>query len=181
MRKSLPAVSDGTSQSLCQSCALCCDGTLFSKVPLDPAEAGILPNLGFDVVAAEHPAHFTQPCVKLVDSSCSVYAERPKNCRAYRCRILRRLENGELSAGEAQALVNKVKSLASTASELLASIGDRSSGLCARLEELAKRENLKLEDSEFSRRHSLLGMHIIMLRHLLDEEFTRKKPPGDLI
>ncbi len=79
--RTLPVVSNETSQSLCQSCALCCDGTLFGKVPLELAELPPLRELAFDIMEVLEQAHFPQPCAKLVESRCSVYAARPKNCR----------------------------------------------------------------------------------------------------
>ena len=38
-----------------------------------------------------------------------------------------------------------------------------------------KAENLQLDNPEFSRRHPQLGMHLMMLRRMVDEEFLVKK------
>jgi hypothetical protein len=117
-RRSLPVVSEDVSQSVCRVCGLCCDGTLFSRVPLDPAEIDAMRDLGFGTVHTSHPAYFTQPCSKFVGGSCSVYAKRPQNCRDFRCRLLRRLESGELSVEAALVLVKRAISLAATPAQV---------------------------------------------------------------
>ena len=168
-------VSDEASQSLCQSCALCCDGTLFNRVPLESVELKALRELGFDIMEVLEQAYFPQPCAKLAETSCSVYSERPNNCRGYRCRVLRRLENGELGLEQAHALVQKARELTAAIDRLLTSVDDRSATMWTRLEMLAKSENLPLDSPEFSRRHSLLGMHAMALRNLIETEFRLKK------
>ena len=120
-------------------------------------------------------AYFPQPCAKLVESSCSVYAQRPGNCRGYRCRVLRRLEKGELEVEEAHSLVQKARELTSGVDSLLASIEDRSGTLWTRLESFAKAEHLQLDSIEFSQRHPMLGMHATVLLNLLETEFRVKK------
>jgi len=112
--RSLPVVSVDVSQSVCRVCGLCCDGALFSRVPLDRAEIPTISDLGFGIVQVSHPAYFTLPCPKFVGGSCSVYAQRPQNCRDFRCRLLQRLEAGELSTENALALVRRATSLAGT-------------------------------------------------------------------
>jgi hypothetical protein len=171
----LPVVSNETNQSLCQSCALCYDGTLFGKVPLELAELPPLRSLGFDIMEVLEQAYFPQPCAKLVESRCSVYAGRPNNCRGYRCKVLRRLEQGELNAEQSRALVQKATSLRSTIRQLLASVGDCTFSVWNQLEAFVKAENLQLDSPEFSRRHPQLGMHLMMLRRMVDEEFLVKK------
>ncbi len=173
--RSLPVVSDEAKQSFCQSCALCCDGTLFNRVPLERSELAALRAIEFDIMEVLEQAYFYQPCAKLVESSCSVYARRPGNCRGYRCRILRRLEKGELEVEEAHSLVQKARELTSAIDSLLSSIEDKSGSIWTRLERFAKAENLQLESIEFSRRHPMLGMHATVLLALLETEFKVKK------
>jgi hypothetical protein len=66
--------------------------------------------MGFEVFDSENKAHLAQPCAKLLLASCSAYGARPNNCRTFRCRVLQRLEAGELSTEQAHALVNQAKS-----------------------------------------------------------------------
>jgi uncharacterized protein len=170
-QRSLPIVSPESSQGLCQTCALCCDGTIFSHVPIEPTEVASIRSVGLEVFDAENNAHFVQPCMKLENTSCSIYANRPETCRNFRCRVLRRLEVGELSTERAHSLVNQAKTLISALRDLLVSQGDPTRSIWKRLDELAKAESLQLESPEFSRRHSPLGMHAVVLQHLIDTEF----------
>jgi len=134
-----------------------------------------LRELGFDILEVLEQAYFPQPCAKLVESSCSVYSARPKNCRGYRCKVLRRLEERELDVEQARAIVQKATSLRSTIRELLASAGDCASSVWAQLEVFVKAEKLQLGSPEFSRRHPQLGKDLMMLRRMVDEEFLVKK------
>ena len=67
---------------LCLSCGLCCDGSLFQLVKLEPGEA----QSGLRLV----PAHdaFAQPCGCLTGTRCDIYDDRPAACRRFRCRLL---------------------------------------------------------------------------------------------
>jgi hypothetical protein len=104
-------------QSLCLSCGLCCDGTLFSQVPFASDEIAPMRALGFAVIQVRHPAYAIQPCAKWVGGSCTVYAMRPQNCRDFRCRLLQRYEAGEVSLEDALTLVRRALSLAATADQ----------------------------------------------------------------
>ena len=144
-------------------------------MPLELAELPPLRELGFDILEVLEQAYFPQPCAKLLESRCSVYAARPNNCRGYRCKVLRRVEQGELDAEQARALVEKATSLRSTIRQLLASIDDRTKSVSSQLETFVQAENLQLGSPEFSRRHPQLGMHLMMLRKVVDEEFLVRK------
>ncbi|MBL8939154.1 MAG: YkgJ family cysteine cluster protein [Archangium sp.] len=91
--------------SLCLSCGLCCDGTLFSTVPLEAGEASRLKG---KVSLKRGGASMTQPCRALEGVSCRVYEERPATCRRFRCLALQQLEAGEVSEGDAQAFIAEV-------------------------------------------------------------------------
>ena len=99
-------------QSLCLSCGLCCDGTLFGKVTVKPDD--ILPPLeaaGIQIQRKETKKSFKQPCVAYQKSCCQVYAERPTNCRKYRCELLKKYEGGDVSFEEAQQKINRAQQL----------------------------------------------------------------------
>jgi len=180
-RHSLPVVSEEMSQSICRICGLCCDGTLFGRVPLDPTEIAAMSKLGFDIVQAGHPPHLPQPCPKLVERSCSVYEKRPQNCRGYRCRVLQRLESGELDLAKAQASIHRARSLIATCTQLLPTIGDPSGGIWTWLEEFVGAKETQIDDVQIIHRNSRLEECALSLRRHLDEEFKPQKLPGDEI
>lgn len=91
--------------SLCLSCGLCCDGTLFSTVPLEAGEAARLKGR---VSLVRGGGAMKQPCRALEGVSCRVYEERPATCRKFRCLALQQVEAGEVSEADAQAFIAEV-------------------------------------------------------------------------
>ncbi|MBE2249740.1 MAG: YkgJ family cysteine cluster protein [Myxococcus sp.] len=90
--------------SLCLTCGLCCDGTLFRKVPLEPKEGE---RLGARVRLSEEDGSLCQPCRALSARRCGVYDDRPSVCRRFRCLALEQLEKGQLTEDEAHELVGE--------------------------------------------------------------------------
>ena len=171
MKKSLQVTTGESSQPLCRSCAMCCNGTLFSCVPLDPSEVEPMRKFGFYILNREEKSYFAQPCLQLHDSDCSIYEGRPQNCRGFRCRVLRRLENGELTLEAARVLVKKATELLATIHRLLPNVGNDSWSIWKRLDAFAEEEKLAVDSVEFSSRHSTLGTHLVVLKKLLESEF----------
>lgn len=91
---------------LCTRCGLCCDGTLFSRVELDPDEIGDERTAKLGLVDVEGKVHFDQPCGHFRDGLCSIYACRFHRCQQYRCGLLERQEAGSLSLDECHAHVD---------------------------------------------------------------------------
>lgn len=95
-----------SSQSLCLACGLCCDGTLFPWTELPSAdEANAARAAGLNVVPHRGRNVFLQPCPAYRDCVCTVYANRPPNCREFRCELLKNLEQGDISQEAAQQIV----------------------------------------------------------------------------
>lgn len=93
-------------QNLCQSCGLCCDGTLFESVDLDLQDATILrESAGTQLQLSENKKYFHQPCVAYQNKSCVVYLARPQACQRYSCKLLRQLKKQEISWNIASIIV----------------------------------------------------------------------------
>ena len=90
--------------SLCLSCGLCCDGTLFRRVALDPGEST---RLGTRVRLSEDDGSLVQPCRALSGKKCGVYEDRPSVCRKFRCLALEQLEAGDLTSDEAHEMIHE--------------------------------------------------------------------------
>lgn len=113
--------------SLCRTCALCCDGTLFAYVTVSAAEAEAL--RARDVALAERKDgtfRLPQPCRALERRSCTVYAERPAPCRSYACLLAKALEERELGLDEALAIVEGAHQRLARLRAALAMVGDTS-------------------------------------------------------
>jgi Fe-S-cluster containining protein len=102
---------DADLAALCQSCGLCCDGSLFGFVPLDREEAALAHRHRLRIL--ENGKGFEQPCVALSERDapsgpgrvCSLYEDRPRACRSFACRLYERhrRDGGPLEARLAAA------------------------------------------------------------------------------
>lgn len=98
-------------EHLCQACGLCCDGSLFTRVPLGVNE--VVPEDALGVVTNEKGArHVPQRCKALGGTVCGVYAERPLACRRYECLLFGALREGEVSLAESIDVVKRAQALA---------------------------------------------------------------------
>ena len=101
-----------SSQSLCLTCGLCCDGTLFSSVRLKQDDK-VAPLKAVDIkfISNEDSNEFKQPCAAHKNCTCTVYRDRPQECRAYKCELLKRFERNDISYKFALEIINKMISL----------------------------------------------------------------------
>jgi Fe-S-cluster containining protein len=80
--------------TLCQSCALCCDGSLFGRVRLAIEEVAAARQRHLHVLA--NGTAFEQPCTALAPRegaaprACSIYVDRPRACHDFVCRLYER-------------------------------------------------------------------------------------------
>lgn len=103
-----PATPADAAAELCQRCGLCCDGSLFTQVPLAEDEVDPAHRRGLVVLArADGSPALRQPCAALQGRRCAVYDARPAGCRRYRCMLLAALDERELDEREALAVVDE--------------------------------------------------------------------------
>jgi uncharacterized protein len=98
-------VKDG--ETLCRACGLCCDGSLFSRVPLRPDEP--TPPLVSLNTTPYGARYVTQRCTALSEQGCGCYQARPRACRGFECLVLTALNADEVSLADALALVTRVR------------------------------------------------------------------------
>lgn len=118
-----------STEQLCLACGLCCDGTLFDNVALQPGDdANRLKSLGLPVTLSrgkEPFARFPQPCAALCkDRTCRAYAHRPKQCRTYECMVFKEVDAGRLDSAAALRLVKRARAQADRVRRLLRRLGD---------------------------------------------------------
>lgn len=85
--------------SLCLTCGLCCDGTMFENVELSAGEAERLEGR---VWLSEDRNFLEQGCRALEGCKCGVYEDRPQKCREFSCFFLSSLEAGTITEDEAR-------------------------------------------------------------------------------
>jgi uncharacterized protein len=166
---------DSSSQSLCLTCGLCCDGTLFPYVRLLPDdEITPLKAIGVNIISESGLNIFKQPCAAHKNCTCIVYANRPQKCRRYKCELLKRFERGDIlytAALEiitmAVSLKNDVKALVLAASTNMQSV-----------EEVTLLMERRLVDPSIGvtkQGYAHLFLKFVTLQIYLDR-FFRKKP-----
>ncbi|MBK9756037.1 MAG: YkgJ family cysteine cluster protein [Nannocystis sp.] len=97
---------------LCTSCGLCCDGNLFTQVPLLADEVALLRRRGLPLLArGDRLPVVEQRCAALAGSCCTIYDERPQGCRGYRCMLHAALAADEVGLEEALAVVVQTQAL----------------------------------------------------------------------
>ena len=102
--------------TLCTSCGLCCDGSLFSIAPLVPEDGAVVAPLRSQEDGDER--FLPLPCPALDSAKCcTVYGYRPRICGAFRCALLDRMDKGKITLQEATQKVavarqNKSRTLA---------------------------------------------------------------------
>lgn len=130
--------------SLCLDCGLCCDGSLFHAVPIEPEEAN---RLAGRVTLTADGTQLLQPCRALDGCRCTVYEDRPSTCRQYRCLVLNAFESGRLSEPQARAALAEVFSLRAEVARLNAGSTDERQALREAKEKLASGEHPELREA----------------------------------
>lgn len=114
---------------LCLACGLCCDGTLFDGVQLEPGDdPKHLKSLGLPVTisrARQPVARFPQPCAALcADRTCRLYPDRPRQCRVFECGVFKAASAGRIDGATALRLVKRARHHAAQVRRLLLRLGD---------------------------------------------------------
>jgi Fe-S-cluster containining protein len=119
------------SSRLCLACGLCCDGTLFADVELQPADsAERLRALGQKLRRGNDSEgcsvqKFSQPCPALgPDCRCAFYADRPTRCREFDCAVLRSVQSGELTPEAALRRIRHARKQRDAVRSALAALGN---------------------------------------------------------
>ena len=107
-----PATPERPLSVLCRGCGLCCDGSLFTHVPLEPEEVEQLHALGIPTRRRRSGAEvLPQRCSALEGRDCKIYADRPATCAKYRCLLADALLEEQVTLEQAQAIVSKAQRL----------------------------------------------------------------------
>ncbi len=141
-----------TPDALCLHCGLCCDGTLFRDVELQPGDdADKLRLLGLPVRhprgEASDPLKFPQPCAALCsDLRCRVYVDRPARCREFECALFKAVAARKVEVSAALKVIRQTRLQADKVRRLLRELGD--TGERVSLARRFKRVKRKLDAGE---------------------------------
>lgn len=95
---------------LCVTCGMCCDGTMFHIVRMQPSDSvGALNVLGLKLKKKKGQNCIEQPCSMLKQQQCSIYAGRPERCRLFECGLLKRLANESITEANAAITISEAR------------------------------------------------------------------------
>lgn len=97
-RKDAVPISD---TAPCVGCALCCDGTINAMAEARPDEEEALKSAGLSIFESGGKQWFALPCRFSEQGRCTIYDQRFKVCRVWRCKLLESYQAGETSRDEA--------------------------------------------------------------------------------
>jgi uncharacterized protein len=164
-----------SAQSLCMACGLCCDGTLFGHVDLKPEDKiATLRACRIQILLDKNPLAFKQPCAAYKNCTCTIYADRPRNCRDFQCVLLKRFKANAISQTEALKLIRDAISLRDDVKRnILATFGENNWALA----EFTLRLKAKWKDASVGAkgRYAELFRRFVALQLCLDKSF-RKSP-----
>jgi Fe-S-cluster containining protein len=115
------ASSEQLSQ-LCIACGLCCDGTLFKDVELQPGDnPERLRELSIPLMKSKFP----QPCFALCSNlACRIYEDRPNRCRQFECALFLEVRDDKIPAETALKTIAQTRKRAEKVRRLLRQLGD---------------------------------------------------------
>jgi hypothetical protein len=98
--------------SLCFGCGMCCDGSLFECLELEPDERLRFPVRSLVVLDGNVVAPL--PCTQHRDRRCVIYEHRPSRCRAFRCKLYEEVNDGVRTKAEAVLEIEQTRRLLNT-------------------------------------------------------------------
>lgn len=167
-----------SAKDLCLSCGVCCDGTLFTYVPVseDPPEQLAAAGLRVETPDDAEP-QFPLPCQAWRGGCCQVYDLRPKVCREFRCRLLRKYEQEKISWSDATEIVRRAQRLRDHIRDAWATLepDTASIGVAAIQRQVPSHDDLKADRALMLRWAPVL-MPLAKMRGLVQEYFSRTPP-----
>jgi hypothetical protein len=124
---------ESSAQKLCLSCGLCCDGSLFVRMPLHPGEEiGFLP-VSNDPSTEEIDGRLTfiLPCHHHKNLRCDIYQSvRPEICGQFQCKLLQKYIHDKISYSNALEIIRATIELRDQVrAQLMETVGDKKVGL----------------------------------------------------
>jgi uncharacterized protein len=167
--------SDAISR-LCPACGLCCNGVLFGDVELQREDdTKRLASLGLELLRKGRKTAFTQPCSCFDGKLCGIYADRPRQCRAFECGLLQQVNAGKLTAVAALKTIAETRRSSDAVLQLVRELGnlDETKPLNERYADVvAQPMNMSANEAELERRGELM-MAVARLVKSLERDFRR--------
>ncbi len=164
---------------LCTACRMCCDGTLFEIVRMQPGDSPAqLSRHGMRMRCRDGEYFMEQPCAALLETGCTIYSDRPSRCRQFNCQQLHLVEAGQTTEADAMAAIGTAHALAAQVRALIEQSGLREDGqpLAARYQRLMSTPVNAALEPEMVAVRAALEQAMQELRLVLNRDF--RPPPG---
>ena len=162
---------------LCVTCGMCCDGTLFHIVRMQPSDSvSALNVLGLKLKKKKGQNCIEQPCPMLKQQQCSIYVGRPERCRLFECELLKRLANESITEANAAITISEARRQVTEILDLIEKCGhhNKRQPLTIRYDRvMAQPVSEDWDPSEVKKREEL-KVRMRVLQSLLAEAF---RPP----
>lgn len=104
---------------------MCCNGVIFGDVELQHEDdAKRLAGLGLELFRKGRKKCFSQPCGCFDGKLCSIYEDRPNRCRSFECKLLKRVQSGQVSEAAALKSIAEARSAVHAVREIIRGLGD---------------------------------------------------------
>ena len=169
--------NDSAEDSICLKCGLCCNGTIFADVKLQPGDdPARLRSLGLAISAsrsADRAPRFAQPCSAFDGCRCRIYADRPRHCSNFECLLLRNVQEGRLERAAALRIIATARERAEKVRQGLRALGDvdETTALGARFRRTSKRMETLALDEQKSETYAQLTLDVHDLNLLTSSAF----------
>jgi len=160
--------------ALCPACGFCCNGVLFADVELQRSDdAARLQKLGVKLFAKGGRRRFGQPCACLDGKLCRIYPDRPERCRSFNCRLLQRVQAGELTREVALESIAAASRASDAVRQLVRQLGDvdEAAPLSQRYSRIMTQPIDFGGDEAVIKRRSELMLAVDRLAKILDRDF----------
>lgn len=135
-------------EELCLSCGLCCDGSIFTVIPLSQNKILSGKNqVPLHDISRQKSNFLEQPCSHYIGNSCSIYHDpsKPHVCSQFKCRLLFELKNKTASRSECLSIIRDAKNQIRGIRETLKSGGFHDSSVSLELNvKTFQNENLNI-------------------------------------
>ena len=146
---------------------MCCDGTLFHSVVLQPSDSPrTLSSLGLTLKRKPGLTTFRQPCSAHQDNRCAIYEDRPQRCRLFNCQQLLRVASGEITQSVAQETIASTRKKISQVLQKIERLTETNPN-----QGLTQRFSVALSNSTLSTERTELEAAMNELQAILEKEF----------
>jgi len=161
------AASPEITRSLCSNCGMCCDGTLFHSVVLQPTDSPrTLSSLGLSLKRKPGLTTFRQPCSAHQNNQCTIYENRPQRCRLFNCQQLLRVATGEITQSVAQETIASTRKKINQVVERIERLTETNPN-----QGLAQRFSVAITNTVPSQERTELEAAMTELQGILEKEF----------